>query len=296
MIIKNDYLVLKDFENTRIDKWIKLNINKFPQSYIEKILRKKKITVNKKKVLASYNLKLNDKIYVRLNYKFSEKKDTFKYVPTKKDIKDICKDILYQNEDYIVLSKPSGIAVQSGTKTGKNVIDILNYKNNKFFIVHRLDKDTSGLLLIAKNRYTARYLSEQFSLRQIKKKYLAILKGEFKEKSGKIVSKFINKNKNKNLISISDFKILSRNKFYTLIDINLITGRKHQIRKQFKDLNYPIVGDKIYGKKENVKLMLHSYMIEFKLRNKKMTYKSEIPEYFLNFLKKINLEIPLRNF
>ena len=296
MIIKNDYLVLKDFENTRIDKWIKLNINKFPQSYIEKILRKKKITVNKKKVLASYNLKLNDKIYVRLNYKFSEKKDTFKYVPTKKDIKDICKDILYQNEDYIVLSKPSGIAVQSGTKTGKNVIDILNYKNNKFFIVHRLDKDTSGLLLIAKNRYTARYLSEQFSLRQIKKKYLAILKGEFKEESGKIISKFINKNKNKNLISISDFKILSRNKFYTLIDINLITGRKHQIRKQFKDLNYPIVGDKIYGKKENVKLMLHSYMIEFKLRNKKMIYKSEIPEYFLNFLKKINLEIPLRNF
>ena len=72
MIIKNDYLVLKDFENTRIDKWIKLNINKFPQSYIEKILRKKKITVNKKKVLASYNLKLNDKIYVRLNYKLNE--------------------------------------------------------------------------------------------------------------------------------------------------------------------------------------------------------------------------------
>ena len=296
MIINNDYLVVKDFENTRIDKWIKLNINKFPQSYIEKILRKKKITVNKKKVLASYNLKLNDKIYVRLNYKLSEKKDTFKYVPTKKDIKDIYKDILYQNEDYIVLSKPSGIAVQSGTKTGKNVIDILNYENSKFFIVHRLDKDTSGLLLIAKNRHTARYLSEQFSLRQIKKKYLAILKGEFKEKSGKIISKFKNKNKNKNLISISDFKILSRNKFYTLIDINLITGRKHQIRKQFKDLNYPIVGDKIYGKKENVKLMLHSHIIEFKVRNKKMTYKSDIPEYFLNFLKKINLETPLRNF
>ena len=71
--------------------------------------------------------------------------------------------------------------MQSGTKTGKNVIDILNYKNNKFFIVHRLDKDTSGLLLIAKNRHTARYLSEQFSLRQIKKKYLAILKENLKK-------------------------------------------------------------------------------------------------------------------
>ena len=98
------------------------------------------------------------------------------------------------------------------------------------------------------------------------------------------------------MISISDFKILSRNKLYTLIDINLITGRKHQIRKQFKDLNYPILGDKIYGKKENLRLMLHSYIIEFNFRNKKMTYKSDIPEYFINFIKKINLEIPLRNF
>ena len=179
MIIKNDYLVLKDFENTRIDKWIKLKINKFPQSYIE---RKKKITVNKKKVLASYNLKLNDKIYIKLNYKLSKKKDKFKYVPTKKDIKDVYKNILFQNEDYIVLSKPSGIAVQSGTNTGKNVIDILNYKNDKFFIVHRLDKDTSGLLLIAKNRHTAKDIYQiNFSLRQIKKKYLAILKGEIKK-------------------------------------------------------------------------------------------------------------------
>ena len=115
---------------------------------------------------------------------------------------------------------------------------------------------------------------------------MAILKGEFKEKSGKIVSKFKNKNKNKNLISVSDFKILRRNKFYTLIDINLITGRKHQIRKQFKDLNYPILGDKIYGKKENLRLMLHSYIIEFNFRNKKMIYKSDIPEYFINFSQK----------
>ena len=87
MIINNDYLVLKDFENTRIDKWIKLNINKFPQSYIEKILRKKKITVNKKKVLASYNLKLNDKIYVRLNYKLSKKRINLSMFQQKKILK-----------------------------------------------------------------------------------------------------------------------------------------------------------------------------------------------------------------
>ena len=97
MIIVNDYVVLKDFENTRIDRWIKLNINKFPQGYIEKILRKKKITVNKKKVSASYSLKLNDKINIKLHYKLSKEKKKFKYIPTNQDIKSVNKNILYQD-------------------------------------------------------------------------------------------------------------------------------------------------------------------------------------------------------
>ena len=294
MIIVNDYVVLKDFENTRIDRWIKLNINKFPQGYIEKILRKKKITVNKKKVSASYSLKLNDKINIKLHYKLSKEKKKFKYIPTNQDIKIVNKNILYQDDNYLVLSKPSGIAVQSGTATGKNIIDILKFKNDKFFIVHRLDKDTSGLLLIAKNRQTAKILSDQFSSRKIKKKYFAILIGEIKKKSGRIVSRIADKNKN--LISILNYKLLCKNKFYSLVDIELITGRKHQIRKQFCDLGYPIVGDKIYGKKGNIKLMLHSYLIEFNFSNKIMKYKSNVPGYFKNFLKEINLKIPLGNF
>ena len=208
MIINNNYIVSRDYENTRIDKWIKQNINNFPQSYIEKILRKKKIKVNNLKVSSSYTLKIKDKINVRLNFELHKNDNKYKYTPTNKDIQNLKKKIIFENDDYLVLSKPNDIAVQSGTKTGKNIIDVLNYQNPKHFIVHRLDKDTSGVLIIAKNRYTAKYLSEQFLLRKIKKKYLALINGKIKQDNGLIKSRITNKNKK--ILGILKFKTLKK--------------------------------------------------------------------------------------
>ena len=294
MIINNNYIVSRDYENTRIDKWIKQNINNFPQSYIEKILRKKKIKENNLKVSSSYTLKIKDKINVRLNFELHKNDNKYKYTPTNKDIQNLKKKIIFENDDYLVLSKPNDIAVQSGTKTGKNIIDVLNYQNPKHFIVHRLDKDTSGVLIIAKNRYTAKYLSEQFLLRKIKKKYLALINGKIKQDNGLIKSRITNKNKK--ILGILKFKTLKKNKLFSLIKIDLVTGRKHQIRKQFKELGHPLVGDKIYSKKENRPLMLHSYEIEFVINKKSVKHKIGIPGYFNNFINSINFETDLKNF
>ncbi len=294
MIINNSYTISRDYENTRIDKWIKKNINNFPQSYIEKILRKKKIKVNNLKVLSSYTLKIKDKINVRLNFESNKKTDKYKYIPTNKDIQNLKKKIIFENHDYLILSKPNDIAVQSGTKTGKNIIDILNYQNPSYFIVHRLDKDTSGVLIIAKNRFTAKYLSEQFLLRKIKKKYIALVNGKIEKEKGLVKSNIINKNKK--ILGILKFKTIKKNKLFSLIKIDLVTGRKHQIRKQFKELGHPLVGDKIYSKKENGPLMLHSYEIEFVINKKPVIHKISIPNYFNNFINNINFGADLKNF
>ena len=152
------FLVKKDFINSRIDRWIKRNICQVPQGLIEKILRNKNVTVNKLKVKGSYKLKIDDKIYLHnFNPIFSDhlsKKK--KYIPSKRDIKDSDSFIIEDNENFCVINKPYGLAVQGGSKIKKNLVDLITknkiFLNSKPFIVHRIDKETSGILIIAKNR------------------------------------------------------------------------------------------------------------------------------------------------
>ena len=148
----------------RIDKWIKINLKKIPQSLIEKDLRNGKIKLNGRRVKSSTKLKLNDIIKV---YNFNYKTDNFinkkNYNPPKKVIKLVENQIVENNENFIVINKNSGISVQGGTKSKKNLVDIYAkseiFNNTKPYSVHRLDKDTSGVLIIAKNRETARLLT-----------------------------------------------------------------------------------------------------------------------------------------
>ncbi len=283
----------------RIDRWIKNNLSKIPQSLIEKDLRKGKIKINKHKVKSSYKLKKEDKIYL---YNISYKNLTTikkKYIPKDLTIKDTEKDIIENNSDFMVINKKAGLPVQGGTKVKENVINILSnsnlFENSKPYIVHRIDKDTSGVLIIAKNRETAQLLTSLFRLRKIHKTYLALSSGQIDKKKDIIDNNLIRYEGNKRILerAITHYREIDSNKNYTLFKLKPITGRKHQIRKHLVDLSCPIVGDKkYYLKKNSIKsqLLLHAYEIKFIINNKKYNFKANLPEYFTNFLIKNNLK------
>ena len=173
------FIVNKDFEGSRVDRFLKKQFPDIPQSLFEKNLRKKNITVNNKKVKSLFKLKIDDiiNIYIQLKKKTSLRKKSFF---SRSDYIELRKNFIFECDDYCILNKPYGYASQDGSKVKKNVIDILNINSKNYYIVHRLDKETSGLMLIAKNRFYAKKFSEMFKLRDIKKKYLVIVNGKIK--------------------------------------------------------------------------------------------------------------------
>ena len=286
-----------DFVGSRIDRWIKKKVFKIPQSLIEKSLRNKSITVNKLKVKSSYQLKSNDKVYVNnfnpLDYNFIYKK---KYIPSKKDIRKSEFFIIEDNENYCVINKPYGLPVQGGTKIKKNLIDLISknslFINTKPYIVHRIDKETSGILIIAKSRKYAQLFTTLFRIRKIHKSYLSICHGEIDKNNGILDNLLIRYDNDKKFTerAITKYKILDKNINATLLLLNPVTGRKHQIRKQLSLIGFPIVGDSKYNflknkMMSNKYLMLHAYSIKFMINNKKYEYAVDVPEYFKKLLK-----------
>ncbi len=283
--------------NMRIDRWIRNNIGKVPHSLLEKNFRKGKIKLNKKKVKSSVKLKLNDEIHF-FNFKFEEKniKKKIKYQPTNQIIKDNENLIIDNNDNFVVVNKDSGISVQGGTKSKKNLIDIFAkskiFENTKPFSVHRLDKETSGVFLIAKNRDTAKLLTSLFRLRKIHKTYLAICHGEVEKYTGVWNNDLVRYEGKKQILEKTKtfFKVLDKNSNCSLVEMNPITGRKHQLRKQLFAIGHPICGDNKY-KFENInkslgkKLMLHSYQVRFMINGIKFTYTALLPDYFKKLLK-----------
>ena len=298
------FLVKKDFVNSRIDRWIKRNIRKVPQSLIEKSLRNKNVTINKVKVKSSYKLKIDDKIYLNnfnptLGYHLSKKK---KYVPSKRDIKDSNSFIVEDNENFCVINKPYGLAVQGGSKIKKNLVDLIAenkiFLNSKPFIVHRTDKETSGILIIAKNRKYAQLFTSLFRIRKIHKSYLSICHGEMEKNKGFFDGDLIRYDKDKKISerAITNYKVLDKNTNSTLLILNPITGRKHQIRKQLFSIGFPVIGDLKYNFPENKinkynNLMLHAYSIKFMINEKKYKYTVNVPDYFKKMLLKKRLTL-----
>ena len=293
--MNKSFIVDSSSIDMRIDRWIKTTIGNVPQSLIEKSLRNGKIKLNKKKVKSSTKLSLLDKIYF-YNFQFKEtKKKKKKFEPSKKIIKENENDIIDNNDDFIVINKKTGIAVQGGTKSKKNIIDIFSkskyFQNTKPFSVHRLDKDTSGVFIIAKNRETAKLLTSLFRLRKIYKTYLAVCNGEISQTKGEWVGELIRYDGNRKITekAITKYKVIDTNNNSTLIQMNPVTGRKHQLRKQLSELDHPIYGDSKYTfnksfKRLNKQLMLHSYEIKFMINNKKYTYRALLPDYFKKLL------------
>ncbi len=294
--MKKTYTVDATFNDMRLDRWIRNILGNIPQSLIEKNLRFGKIKLNNKKVKSSIKVKTSDQIDL-YDFKFKETilQKKIKFEPSKNIIKSNEELIIDNNDDFIVLNKRAGISVQGGTKSKKNLIDIFNkseiFKDSKPFSVHRLDKDTSGVFIIAKNRETAQLLTSLFRLRKVHKTYLAICHGEIEKNSGEWSNDLVRYDNGKKIIenAKTTYKVIDKNSNSTLVEMKPITGRKHQLRKQLFEIGHSIYGDQKYRsinseKGLNKNLMLHSYQIKFMINDKKYTYTALLPDYFKKLL------------
>ena len=293
------YNVEDEYNESRLDKWFKNKVINLPHSLIERIIRQNKIKVNKKKTKSSYRLQTGDliEIYDISKFKPVDKKEKIKYLPKKKEIGAYDDYVIEDNENFIVINKPTGIPVQSGTKSFKNIIDILKntkyFENSKPFIVHRLDKETSGVLIIAKNRKYAQLFTSLFRIRKIHKTYLAIVYGKV-DKSIKVMKDdLIYYENNKKIIqkAVSNLRVIKSNEGFSYLELNPITGRKHQLRKQLLKIGCPIIGDDKYflNDRKRIKsnnLMLHAYKIKFMINNIQYNFKARYNNLFEDFLKK----------
>lgn len=290
------YIIDNKSIGLRIDRWVKLNIGKIPQSLIEKNLRVGKIKLNGKKIKSSTKLNLNDEIKLyNFTYKIINPREKFKFIPPKQILKRNENQIIEDNENFIVINKLQGVPVQGGTKSKVNIIDILSnsklFFNSKPYSVHRLDKDTSGALIVAKDRDTAKLLTTLFRLRKIHKTYLALTFNNLNKNNGQLIHN-LNRYEGKRKITekaITHYKVLDKNSNFSLLELKPITGRKHQIRKQLLEIGNPIVGDNKYyinnlTRGMNKNLMLHAYKIKFIIKEKKYNFIAPLPDYFIKTL------------
>ena len=248
--MKKSINVDKSFNDMRIDRFIRNHLGKIPQGLIEKNLRNGKLKLNQKKVKSSQKVKTGDKLNIyNLNFEEKIEQDKKKYNPSNEIIKENENLIIENNDKFVVLNKQSGISVQGGTKSKKNIIDIFAksnlFRDEKPYSVHRLDKDTSGVFIIAKNRETAQLLTSLFRLRKVYKTYLAICNGELiLIDKGVLKNDLIRFENKKKIVEKAEtkYEVLDKNNNATFIQLNPITGRKHQLRKQLFSLGNSIIG------------------------------------------------------
>ena len=283
-----------DHVGRRIDNFLISFFRDLPKSKIYSMLRKGEIRVNSGRIKPLYKLKINDEIRIPpYLIDFKNKEPNLKIPPAR--IKEFIKSIIYQNDDYILVNKDSELSVHSGTKNQFGLIDIAraNFPLLDIDLCHRIDKSTSGCVLIAKNKLFLRHFNKQLMSNKVKKKYEAILFGVL-DKDVKVKSKIdISTKEHNHKVSeshdgkeaISTFKILKKFSSFTYVEVHISTGRKHQIRVQSSNLNHPIVNDKKYGlfdlnkfifsKTSIGRLALHAASISFKdINNQVVCYEA----------------------
>ncbi len=253
-------IINENISGQRLDNFLLNQLKGVPKSKVYSIIRKGEIRINSKRKKPFYKLVIGDEVRVP-PIKTSSKKNQF--VPT--NIIALLRDsIVEENDDYIALNKPEGIASHGGSGISIGVIETIrnfgkSYRDAK--LVHRLDKDTSGCQVIAKNNKFLRHCNKLISERKVKKTYQAIVHGNWLHKDG-IYEINIEKNTligKERMVRISEggkiaktfFKVIESSKHFSLIQCELITGRTHQLRVHLSELGFPIVGDKKYGIKEN---------------------------------------------
>ena len=282
--------ITKGFEDQRIDKFLKKFFSNLSQSFIEKNLRKKNIVVNDLTIKSKYSLKENDLIIIK-NYSaeiYTEHKpQRNKKKINKTQLKNFNDSILYENDNFLVIDKWFGISTQGGTNINISIDTIIKNISVNYNLVHRLDKETSGLLIIAKNLKYTKIFGKLFKSQNIKKIYLALCDGKPKMKES-YVNLLLNNDKKDKLYTKTFYKVLSNNQNISLIQFEPKTGKKHQLRIVAKNLGSPIVGDSKYNlnnsnKNENLKLNAHK--LEFAIDNNNFAFRSNLPTDFTNYMK-----------
>ena len=304
-------VVNKDSHNLRLDKFIKKYFSNTPYSLIQKRIRLGLFKVNNLKKTPSFKVSYLDKLYYKNSDIFISKRSKNKNVP-KSFLELLKKSIVFEDEFILVLNKPYGIPVQGGSKINLSIDDALPYiseETNTLKLTHRIDKNTTGILITAKSKEIAKNITRLFKVNKIKKVYYALVLGVPKKKNNLIklpISK-VNVNSFEKMKVTEDFSKQAITYYQTLetkTNLSLIkifprTGRKHQIRIHMLSENCPILGDKKYVLEKSIDdrflddndyMHLHAKKIFFTLNKKFYSFNIQIPDFFLKTLKKYNFK------
>ncbi|MBU3805211.1 MAG: RluA family pseudouridine synthase [Candidatus Cellulosilyticum pullistercoris] len=294
--------VVEEQAGIRLDKYLAQNLTDYTRSFLQKQIEQERVRVNGKVVGCKYQVKLNDEIEIIIPD------------PVEVDIvaEDIPIEIVYEDDDLMVINKPQDMVVHPapGNYTGTLVNALLYHCKDQLSgingeirpgIVHRIDKDTSGLLMIAKNDKAHLGLSEMLKTHDIIRKYHAIVYGSFKENEGTVELPIGRSPQDRKKMAIvqdgryakTDYRVIERFKNFTHIELTLHTGRTHQIRVHMKAIGHPLLGDPVYGPTKSMfglnKQMLHAKVLGFihPISGEKLYFESELPSYFISVIDRL---------
>ena len=296
------YIVKQEDQGKRLDIYISNQNNDLTRTAVQRLIEQEKILVNGKKRKVAYKVTEGDMVIIE--------ETEAQMIELK--AQEIPIDIIYEDSDIIVVNKPKGMVVHpaNGNPDGTLVNAIMAICKDSLSgiggeirpgIVHRLDKDTSGLLIVAKNDKAHVNMSEQIKNHEVKKTYIALVRGIVKENEATIDMPIGRSRSDRKKMAVdkngrnavTHIKVLKRYDKYTLLEINIETGRTHQIRVHLSHIGYPIIGDYIYSNGKNefgvIGQCLHAKCLEFKhpITGKSMKLEAELPEYFQEILKKL---------
>lgn len=290
-------------QNQRIDGWLSANLKQYSRTYLQKLVNDGLVTVNGKIVKTNHKIKVGDEVVISIPE------------PEKLDVKaeKIDLDVLYEDNDIIVINKPKGMVVHPavGNYSGTLVNALMEHCGDSLSdingvirpgIVHRIDKDTSGVLVIAKSNVAHEKLSEKLKDHDIKRIYVALVDGIIHEDCGKIDApigrhpverKKMSVNLKNGRRAVTHFKVLERFNDATYIEVRLETGRTHQIRVHMSYIGFPIIGDEVYGRKkqkyDTKGQALHARVLGFEhpVKGEYMEFEAELPDYFKDLLERL---------
>ena len=292
MIIKKkakSVIISSDNAGQRLDNFLISYIKNVPRKHIYKLIRTGQVRINSSRSKPSSKLNINDKVRIPPISLTESLKPTI----NKDQIKIMKEKLIYEDKYIIVFNKPSSFSVHSGTNTGYGLIDVIRKFRKDFKrldLLHRLDKETSGCIIITKSYESLKIFQKKIKNKEINKKYLCLVKGRWNAKIKKSTHRLTRDSKT--VDAETHFKVIKYYKNSTLLEAELITGRYHQIRKHCEILNHPIIGDKKYGDRDLNKLykekglsriFLHASLIKFYL-NKEIIVECPLPIELESFL------------